>query len=75
METFWVNEQGLRPSERVVDPLVGASVHSVKYYTKTFHIPKGVATAAELEETLGESHPLSALDSGASEDTQLDCAV
>ena len=31
---YWVNEQGQRPSEKAVDRLVD-NVHSVKYYSKS----------------------------------------
>ena len=37
METYYVNEQGVRPSERVLDPSTRSSVHSIEFFTRPFH--------------------------------------
>ena len=39
METYWVNEQGLRPSQKVPDPLTETSAHTVGYFTRSLHLP------------------------------------
>ena len=38
METYWVNEEGLRPSQRVPDPLAETSAHTVGFFARSLHL-------------------------------------